>query len=367
MSSASQFSLDKSILDPARLFALSTTEIERELNKIHSGILSSNYLLGTTPAAGVSSSAADYAEQYEAAPAQVVVLNSMSNTSPYEWRQAEYVEETKYIKEPLAYRNPFKLMIRPRNQVMQLNEIEDEAFLTNDEKKKKSTKLASYANVYKHQVTTMLKKYGQWYRESRQDSSQLQDKLKSWIQKHAEDKQNAKAKEAELKRRLELHDLRRSQANGSMHDGGDMVLEATEGADSNEGRVSTSNNDGVHNMGASDRSRKQSLDMSGVSAGSQNKYSLPLSPQQLTSNTLQPQFSTFCALFDDLFSGKAALEKLAADGTIVSEEQPTQAAVQGFLKELHGKYKGVLGDQRALPLVKAGEVLGLHGDISKQL
>ena len=371
MSSASQFSLDKSILDPSRLFTLSTSEIERELHKIHSGILSSNYLLGTAPSGGVGSSTADYAEQPEGTPSQVIVLNSMSNTSPYEWRQAEYVEETKYIKEPLAYRNPFKLMIRPRNQVLQLNEIEDEAYLTNDEKKKKSTKLASYAIVYKQQVSSMVKKYGQWYRDSKQNGSEIEDKMKTWIKKHAEDKQNAKAKEAEIKRRLELHDFRRAQAEIQGANGNDMILEATGASDSDEGRNITPNQESLYSsQGASagDRSRKQSQEFTGSVSASQNKLSISLAPaQQLAGNVVQTQFGTFCTLFDDLFAGKATLEKNIVSGATVGEEPATNAAVQGFLKDLHHKYRGVLGDHRNLPLQKAAEVLGLHSDHQKLL
>lgn len=363
MSSASQFSLDKSVLDPSRLFTMNTTDIERELNKIHSGILSSNFLLGSLPGVAVAAGAADTTEAQELPASQVIVLNSMSNTSPYEWREAAFTEETKYIKEPLAYRNPFKLMIRPRNQVLQLNEIEDEAYLTNDEKKKKSTKLASYAIVYKQQVGNMLRKYGQWFRETRQNNASLDQKMQEWIRKHAEDKKNASQKEADLKRRFELKDSRR--ANGafeaeedSMPSSRGMFLEQL---DMSEGENQQSAGGQPGNNQQATKSRKQSQEFAMGASQNTPRLSLPLAT--LNSNPASPgnlQFSAFCALFDDTFSAKSALEKHLSTGSAVGDDAGVSQAVGVFMKDLQQKYKPLLGDSRNLALQKGIEMLGVQ-------
>lgn len=65
----------------------------------------------------------------------------------------------KYIKEPQPFGNPFRLIIRPKNQSIQMNEVEDEAFNTKVVEKKKANRLASFANIYKKRVNKQIRDY----------------------------------------------------------------------------------------------------------------------------------------------------------------------------------------------------------------
>ena len=104
----------------------------------------------------------------------------------------------KYIKEPEPYGNPFKLIIRPKNQSIQMNEIEDEAFNTKVIEKKKASRLASFANIYKQRVNKQIKEYIKYYRENR-DMKKLNSKLLGLQNKHEEEKLLKKRREEELK------------------------------------------------------------------------------------------------------------------------------------------------------------------------
>lgn len=75
-----------------------------------------------------------------------------SKKKKYEFRNPELGDDVKYIKEPQPFGNPFKLIIRPKNQSIKMNEIEDEAFNTAISDKKKPSKLESYASIYKQKM-----------------------------------------------------------------------------------------------------------------------------------------------------------------------------------------------------------------------
>lgn len=170
------------------LFRLSLEEMTRELSKMNSNIFSTSYLR-QTPSEPVYLSD-------EELPDAVTTLTSMSNTSSLPFRPPHFTEETKYIKEPQPYGNPFKLLIRPKNQVIQMSEIEDEAFMTTAEKKK-SNRLASYANLYKQQSRNHLKKYGDWFRAN-QDPVALDLRLKELMLRQEEDRQAQLRKEEDI-------------------------------------------------------------------------------------------------------------------------------------------------------------------------
>ena len=183
---------DKSWLRTDNLFKLSAEETHREVAKIHSDLFSSSYFrqLGF-----------DASPDGEKEDGSITMINSMSNTSSYEFREAEFQEETKYIKEPKPWGNPFRLIIRPRNQNIQMSEIEEEAMMTNNEKKK-SNKLASYANLYKQHLRNQLKRYGEWFRAN-QDPATLDGKIRELQARHEADKMNMIRREEEVKRKVE--------------------------------------------------------------------------------------------------------------------------------------------------------------------
>jgi hypothetical protein len=193
---------DKSCLKTENLFKLSVEDMHRSVAKIHSDLLSSSYFrqLGFDTSNDIMLEESTTSSVMSTS-SNVTVLTSMSNTSNYEFRKAAFQEERKYIKEPQPYGNPFRLIIRPKNQVIQMSEIEDEAFMTNVEKKK-SNRLASYANLYKQQMTNQLKKYGEWFRAN-QDSNSLDLKIRDLIKKHEEDKNLLVKREEELKKMIE--------------------------------------------------------------------------------------------------------------------------------------------------------------------
>ena len=126
---------------------MSVDDMQREVSKIHSDLLSSSYFrqLGFN---AIPNNPDIEDGNLSVASSTATVLTSMTNTSNFEFRKPTIEFDAKYIKEPQPYGNPFKIIIRPKNQNIQMSEIEDEAFMTNIEKKK-SNRLASYANLYK--------------------------------------------------------------------------------------------------------------------------------------------------------------------------------------------------------------------------
>ena len=197
---------DKSCLKTDNLFKMTVEEMQREVNKIHNDLFSSSYFrqLGF-----------DATPDLDRDEGSISMINSMSNTSNFEFRNAHYQEETKYIKEPKPWGNPFRMIIRPRNQNIQMSEIEDEAMMTNTEKKK-SNRLASYANLYKQHLRNQLKKYGEWFRAN-QDPTALDLKIKELQEKHEQDKKQMQRREEEVKKKIEKD--RRFLAKRDLRDG----------------------------------------------------------------------------------------------------------------------------------------------------
>lgn len=183
---------DKSSLKTDNMLKMSLEEVQREVNKIHNDLFSSSYFkqLGF-----------DTIQDEIEHSTTVTVITSMSNTSNYDFRKADIEEDTKYIKEPQPYGNPFRLIIRPKNQNIQMSEIEDEAFMTSVEKKK-ANRLASYANLYKQQLTNQLKKYGEWFRAN-QDPTALNLKIKELEKKRENDRDQLIKREEEVKKKLD--------------------------------------------------------------------------------------------------------------------------------------------------------------------
>lgn len=183
---------DKSCLKAENIFKMDVTEIAHAVNKIHNDLFSSSYFkqLGY-----------DIEPEQSDVSSNVTVITSMSNTSNYEFRRVDTQDDTKYIKEAQPYGNPFRLIIRPKNQNIQMSEIEDEAFMTSVEKKK-SNRLASYANLYKQQLANQLKKYGDWYRAN-QDSTALDLRIKELSEKREEYRIQLAKREDEIKKRLD--------------------------------------------------------------------------------------------------------------------------------------------------------------------
>jgi hypothetical protein len=187
-SSVPMLKFEKTILQTDYIFKLSLDEMTREISKLNSNIFSTSYLR-QTPFEPVYLSDDDQADA-------ITTLTSMSNMSTMPFRPPHFTEETKYIKEPQPYGNPFKLLIRPKNQVIQMSEIEDEAFMTTAEKKK-SNRLASYANLYKQQSRNHLKKYGEWFRAN-QDPTTLELRLKELMARQQEERAALQRKEEEI-------------------------------------------------------------------------------------------------------------------------------------------------------------------------
>lgn len=183
---------DKSSLKTENMFKMTFDDVNREVNKIHNDLFSSSYFkqLGF-----------DTIQEETEHSTNITVITSMSNTSNFEFRKPDIEEETKYIKEPQPYGNPFRLIIRPKNQNIQMSEIEDEAFMTSVEKKK-ANRLASYANLYKQQLSNQLKKYGEWFRAN-QDPTALNLRIKELQKKREDDMNQLVKREEEIKKRFD--------------------------------------------------------------------------------------------------------------------------------------------------------------------
>lgn len=183
---------DKSSLKTENMFKMTFDDVNREVSKIHNDLFSSSYFkqLGF-----------DTIHDETEHSTNITVITSMSNTSNFDFRKPDIEEETKYIKEPQPYGNPFRLIIRPKNQNIQMSEIEDEAFMTSVEKKK-ANRLASYANLYKQQLTNQLKKYGEWFRAN-QDPTALNLKIKELQKKREDDRAQLIKREEEIKKKFD--------------------------------------------------------------------------------------------------------------------------------------------------------------------
>jgi hypothetical protein len=93
------------------------------------------------------------------------------NKKSNEFRNPDFVDENRYIKESTPFGNPFKLIIRPKNQSIQMVEMEDEAFITSVSEKKKASKLATFANIYKSEMSKKMKDYVSYYKRVTTDQT----------------------------------------------------------------------------------------------------------------------------------------------------------------------------------------------------
>jgi len=104
----------------------------------------------------------------------------------------------KYIKEPQPFGNPFKLIIRPKNQSFQMDEVEDEAFNTKVLEKKKASRLASFANIYKQRMNKQIRAYIKYYKENK-DMKKIDLKILNLRKKHEEEKILKTRREKEMR------------------------------------------------------------------------------------------------------------------------------------------------------------------------
>lgn len=107
----------------------------------------------------------------------------------------------KYTKSSIPFGNPFKITIRPSNN-LEFNESdlasEDDAFNTKGLEKKKASRLASFAAVYKSKVKRQISAYISYYKESKADSMKKIDLyLQNLVNKHSEERQRKLRREKE--------------------------------------------------------------------------------------------------------------------------------------------------------------------------
>ena len=107
----------------------------------------------------------------------------------------------KYTKSSIPFGNPFKITIRPSNN-LEFNESdlvsEDDAFNTKVLEKKKASRLASFAAVYKSKVKRQISAYVQYYKDSKADQMRKIDAyLANLVSKHNEELQRKLRREKE--------------------------------------------------------------------------------------------------------------------------------------------------------------------------
>lgn len=147
--------LANSILNADYIFGLSSDEMVKDLNNLHTSIFhqSDFTLCGSQNLGAGEEDGTVGADEKEGG-------NKKSN----EFRNPDFVDENRYIKESTPFGNPFKLIIRPKNQSIQMVEMEDEAFITSVSEKKKASKLATFANIYKSEMSKKMKDYVSYYK-----------------------------------------------------------------------------------------------------------------------------------------------------------------------------------------------------------
>ena len=109
----------------------------------------------------------------------------------------------KYTKSSIPFGNPFKITIRPSNN-FEFNDAdlvsEDDAFNTKVLEKKKASRLASFAAVYKSKVKKQISSYIKYHNESKADNmKKIDNYLQMLVKKHAEERQRKLRRENELK------------------------------------------------------------------------------------------------------------------------------------------------------------------------
>ena len=109
----------------------------------------------------------------------------------------------KYTKSSIPFGNPFKITIRPSNN-FELNDSdlvnEDDAFNTKVLEKKKASRLASFAAVYKSKVKKQISSYIKYHKESKADNmKKIDNYLQILVKKHAEERQRKIRRQNEIK------------------------------------------------------------------------------------------------------------------------------------------------------------------------
>ena len=175
------FGISSSNLNFEYIYNLDVKELEKEMENLHENLFkasSVNY--------SGSSSTRKQGDDYK---------EPKYLKKKYEFRNPDVNEDVKYIKEPQPFGNPFKLIIRPKNQSIKMNEIEDEAFNTAIGDKKKPSKLESYASIYKQKMKKGVKgkflyfnkkEYIKYFKENK-DMKKIDIKVQEMVQLHQQE------------------------------------------------------------------------------------------------------------------------------------------------------------------------------------
>lgn len=174
------FNIAKNILNTDYIFNLSADEMLKDLNNLHMSIFhQSDFMLGSKELNSTAGSVGESDSTNCENDREQNVRKSM------EFRNVDNLDENKFIKEPQPFGNPFKLVIRPKNQSIQMAEMEDEAFITSVTEKKKANKLAGFANIYKSEMSKKIKGYAEYYRSSLEnEGSTVENKIETIRKKH---------------------------------------------------------------------------------------------------------------------------------------------------------------------------------------
>ena len=139
-------------------------------------------------------------------------LSQNSNYSQYPQQQQKVLNfrdptpamptPAKYTKTCVPFGNPFKITIRPSNN-LEFNDSdlvsEDDAFNTKVLEKKKASRLASFAAVYKNKVKKQISSYIQYHNESKADNmKKIDNYLQILVKKHAEERQRKTRRQNEI-------------------------------------------------------------------------------------------------------------------------------------------------------------------------
>lgn len=196
-------SLNKSIafkvsnLTREHIFKLDLDEIKTELKDLHDALFkcsSVNFSGKTTD----TDDEGDFDDSLSQFSFSTGGQGKTTSTRVFEYRNPRLNEEGKYIKESQPFGNPFKLIIRPKHQNIQMNEMEDEAFNTKVVEKKKASRLASFANLYKQKMAKKLSEYSKYHKENK-DVQKMNLRLKEIQMKHEESKKRKQRREEELR------------------------------------------------------------------------------------------------------------------------------------------------------------------------
>ena len=178
------FNLANNILNTDYIFSLSADEMLKDLNNLHMSIFhQSDFMLGSRESTNSTAGSVGESET-----TSNEIDREQSSRRSMELRNVDNLDENKFIKEAQPFGNPFKLIIRPKNQSIQLSEMEDESFITSVTEKKKANKLAGFANIYKNEMSKKIKDYAKYHRSSIESTgSEIEQKIQLLQKKHLAD------------------------------------------------------------------------------------------------------------------------------------------------------------------------------------